>query len=404
MSEALLGKSLDDVIKARGADRPKKGDVGGKANKAKAPNTDKSSSGAGKGGKTNASVKRTADKRIDSDRARVEPYQITIFNDNPRVQGKQGRGGGGRRRGGRDGRDDENDDDGDDDDDSAGSGGRTVNKLAEKGGKKQSVFQRLGDTPSGGGVGTQRVSGTPVTFSNLNHRAVEGKWYSHTLTQPGLQGGIMCVHQIVVMSFVHLFPFVSSVPSVAGDIQELAAVVGEVKDVKMTSDPTNRFQGKCIVFFARRTEALACIEKYHGLKLDGIPMIVKLTDHSGNEHPDNPAKAQVPVAMNPKFDFFGTAIDGPQRGWGGGNQQIQYPHPQQHRDTKFQYQQQQQQQQQYQHQHQHQQRSYPQHHGGRSGGRGVGAGSERPTSGRGRGAPTAAELDAELDNYRKSSN
>lgn len=80
-----------------------------------------------------------------------------------------------------------------------------------------SVFARLGKQP---------VSGTRVTFDNL--------------------------HKSVTIS----------------DLKDLSAVIGEVKDIEFSQSASNVGGGKgkkvAVVLFARRSDALSCIEKYNG--------------------------------------------------------------------------------------------------------------------------------------------
>mmetsp|Transcript_28354 Transcript_28354/g.64183 ORF Transcript_28354/g.64183 Transcript_28354/m.64183 type:complete len:503 (+) Transcript_28354:138-1646(+) len=98
--------------------------------------------------------------------------------------------------------------------------------------QKMSVFARLGSGP---------VSGTRVTLKDLK----------------------------------------SSVGS--NDVTELCATIGEVKDVEIFS--AGGQSKTAIVVFAKRTDAISCVEKFNGLTLDGVPMNVFITGEGGDGAP-----------------------------------------------------------------------------------------------------------------------
>lgn len=128
-----------------------------------------------------------------------------------------------------------------------------------------SIFERIGTKPKIKPV----VSGTSVTISNLN---------SNITTE---------------------------------DMTELCTTVGEIKEV--TWEPSRKGKKTAKVLFARRTDAVTCIEKFNGMTLDETPMEVKLTGENGKENPFNPGFELPPKFQanpkNTKASLFGTALD-----------------------------------------------------------------------------------------------
>jgi RNA recognition motif-containing protein len=124
--------------------------------------------------------------------------------------------------------------------------------------QRPSVFARLGDNP---------VSGTPVEFDNLDS----------TVTKE--------------------------------DIKDLCESLGEIRNVSLKVSESNpkKFTGE--VHFARRSVAIACVEKFNGVKLDGAPMVVKLKGAHGQENPFNPSLKEKTNVSNVRRGIFGSAIN-----------------------------------------------------------------------------------------------
>lgn len=128
---------------------------------------------------------------------------------------------------------------------------------------RTSIFSRLGD------VSSKSNNGTTVLFENLNDAVI------------------------------------------SDDIKDLCESVGEIKSVEVVKSPGTHLI-KAEVIFARRSAGLEAIKKFHGVKLDGIQMIVKLKGEKGKDNPFNPvdlASSTISTQKNVKLGFFGTAIE-----------------------------------------------------------------------------------------------
>jgi hypothetical protein len=134
-----------------------------------------------------------------------------------------------------------------------------------------SIFERVGSTATP--KHPPRPSGTSVTISNLNSNIT------------------------------------------ISDLSELCGTVGEVKSVEI-DDPVPGSGGKKVsrVLFARRSDALSCVEKFHRLTLDGTAMDIKLTGENGRENPFSPVSVEAVSGLskfdkpNKKAGMFGTAL------------------------------------------------------------------------------------------------
>jgi len=82
----------------------------------------------------------------------------------------------------------------------------------------------------------------------------------------------------------------------AGDIEQLCATVGEVKDVQIRS---SKLGSSAEVWFARRSDAATAVEKFSDLTLDGKPLQVRMTS--------GPLSGQ---NTNVRVGLFGTANQG----------------------------------------------------------------------------------------------
>lgn len=141
-------------------------------------------------------------------------------------------------------------------------------------GNKGSVMSRLGSQ------GAQHASGTKVDFGNLNFDIT------------------------------------------AADIEELCLSVGEVRSVSIVYDRSGRSTGHANAIFARRSDALAAIQKFNGLALDGAAMEVKLAGEGGRENPFNPQPSGGAPRSNKqqlRGGLFGSALQG------DGEEEIVYP-------------------------------------------------------------------------------
>ena len=61
------------------------------------------------------------------------------------------------------------------------------------------------------------------------------------------------------------------------DISELCVTIGSVKSVNFQFDAQGNSAGKAEVTFAKRSDAVSCVQKFNGVPLDGRPMEVKLS-------------------------------------------------------------------------------------------------------------------------------
>jgi hypothetical protein len=77
---------------------------------------------------------------------------------------------------------------------------------------------------------------------------------------------------------------------------------GEIKSVEFASELPNKKQGK--VLFAKRSDAIACVKKFHGLTLDGRPMDIKLMGENGKDNPFDPNAGRVIGFISLYFFFF----------------------------------------------------------------------------------------------------
>ncbi|RCV10179.1 hypothetical protein SEVIR_2G094300v4 [Setaria viridis] len=147
------------------------------------------------------------------------------------------------------------------------------------------------------------------------------------------------------------------------DVQELFSEVGELKRYSMNYDKDGISKGTAEVVFARKVDALDAIKKYNGVLLDGKPMNIDLIG-SNAERPSMPPLIQNRPLQN--YNDIHSSVPQNQRGG---------------------------------------QRKAPQ-------GNGRGGGSIQNSGGRGQGKGrgqdrnrtplSAADLDAELDNYHAS--
>ena len=96
------------------------------------------------------------------------------------------------------------------------------------------------------------------------------------------------------------------------DITQLCESIGEVKNVLKKSNSAD-------VVFARRSDAMSAIKKFHGLTLDGVAMKVTLAGERGKPNPFDPNAEPSEDAGdrrggNVREGFFGTR--------GGGNEDV----------------------------------------------------------------------------------
>ncbi|KAF8690527.1 hypothetical protein HU200_040888 [Digitaria exilis] len=150
------------------------------------------------------------------------------------------------------------------------------------------------------------------------------------------------------------------------DVQELFSEVGELKRYSMNYDKDGTSKGTAEVVFARKVDALDAIKRYNGVQLDGKPMNIELI--GSNAEP--PLMPLPPIIHNrPLQNYNDIHSSMPQNQRGG-------------------------------------QRRAPQGNG-RGGGSSQGSGG-RGRQGKGRGQDrnrtpiSAADLDAELDDYHAS--
>ena len=98
------------------------------------------------------------------------------------------------------------------------------------------------------------------------------------------------------------------------DLSELSGTVGEVLSasfLQLNSQLNKLAKKEAIIIFARRSEALTFIQKFHGLTLDGTAMEIKLTGEGGKANPFNPTTTPIstiaPISNN-RAGLFGTAL------------------------------------------------------------------------------------------------
>lgn len=109
----------------------------------------------------------------------------------------------------------------------------------------------------------------------------------------------------------------------ASEVAELYGSVGEIQGTEMKFDRFGSSIGVVEVVFARRSDAIASVTKFHGVTLDGSPMDVKLTEEIGREHTSGggiggyttgakivkPFRAGGFQSNNVREGLFGTAAD-----------------------------------------------------------------------------------------------
>jgi len=233
-----------------------------------------------------------------------------------------------------------------------GSGG----KRGGRGGGPRSGGARRGGgnfrRSSGGGVQRGRTRGgiaRPYTRGDVNSA------WKHDLFEGYGTRKVAAARSLVQSSLGPTKLMVSNLDFGVSDsdIQELFAEFGPLKNAAVHYDRSGRSLGTADVIFERRADAIKAMKQYNGVPLDGRAMNIQLTT------------SEIPSVTR-----------GNRLGGGGGP------------PGRF------------------QNRSQPPRRGG-----GGGAGKGRPGRGRGRGggaprntkkpAPTAEELDAELDAYSK---
>jgi THO complex subunit 4 len=105
---------------------------------------------------------------------------------------------------------------------------------------------------------------------------------------------------------------------IPSDISELCVNIGEVKSVNMQYDSAGKATGRADVTFAKRSDALSCVQRFNNVELDGTKMDVKLageTPPSGGAQTTNApsfAARANPVREssdgNVRNGLFGTAM------------------------------------------------------------------------------------------------
>jgi hypothetical protein len=98
------------------------------------------------------------------------------------------------------------------------------------------------------------------------------------------------------------------------DLSELCGSVGEVLSATFVVSSLIKMKKQATVIFARRTDALTFVQKFHGCPLDNTPMDVKLTGENGKDNPFNPVPVPMqinsaPSGKNVRAGLFGTALD-----------------------------------------------------------------------------------------------
>ncbi|XP_025882558.1 THO complex subunit 4A isoform X1 [Oryza sativa Japonica Group] len=85
------------------------------------------------------------------------------------------------------------------------------------------------------------------------------------------------------------------------DVQELFSEIGELKRYSVNYDKDGKSQGTAEVVFARKVDALEAIKRYDGVILDGNPMKIDLI---GNNSETSPMPPTAPLLYNPPFPNY----------------------------------------------------------------------------------------------------
>lgn len=135
---------------------------------------------------------------------------------------------------------------------------------------KVSIFERIGNGTKPGSA-SSHSSGTSVTISNINNDVT------------------------------------------LADLSELCGAVGEILGAtfNLTAQKAKKIAN---VIFARRSDALTFVQKFHNLPLDGVPLSVCLTGDNGKENPFNPVIANSATtsgndSKNVRAGLFGTKMN-----------------------------------------------------------------------------------------------
>uniref|UniRef100_A0A0D9WX25 RRM domain-containing protein n=1 Tax=Leersia perrieri TaxID=77586 RepID=A0A0D9WX25_9ORYZ len=95
------------------------------------------------------------------------------------------------------------------------------------------------------------------------------------------------------------------------DVQELFSEIGELKRYSVNYDKDGKSQGTAEVVFARKVDALDAIKRYDGVILDGKPMKIDLI---GSNSEPSPTPPTAPLLYNPPFPNYPNSA--PRRGGG----------------------------------------------------------------------------------------
>uniref|UniRef100_J3MJM3 RRM domain-containing protein n=1 Tax=Oryza brachyantha TaxID=4533 RepID=J3MJM3_ORYBR len=89
------------------------------------------------------------------------------------------------------------------------------------------------------------------------------------------------------------------------DVQELFSEIGELKRYSVNYDKDGKSQGTAEVVFARKVDALEAIKKYDGVVLDGKPMKIDLI---GTNSEPSPTPPTAPLLYNPPFPNYPNSV------------------------------------------------------------------------------------------------
>lgn len=179
------------------------------------------------------------------------------------------------------------------------------------------------------------------------------------------------------------------------ELKELFETVGELLDAKVKYDRTGRSLGEGEVTFARQSDAVEAVKKFHARALDGMPMQVKLSGVDGKDNPLNPYDSTEVSIVNPqtaanaKSQIFGTALktnasDGRRGGKGKLEKEPTFSVILSQKGGRG-------------------KNTGGRGGGKRNGGRGKGQRRNENKGGRGRGPITEADLNAEMEAYMETS-